>query len=245
MNHAHKPPRKLTLLLNMTYAAAFELAFVMPAIGQLISTPGESAGRTPIKFDREHPPKIGEQYYPPDSVRHHEEGKCVVRMEVGASGDVLAEQLLASTGFPHLDSACVLAFLGGHFLPATLNGKPIASWVNIPTTWSFGSYKRPDNGDFSPIPKVADDYQLESGPEYYPTAALKMKQKGNCVVRTLIDENGASVNVSITKSTGFATLDQACALAIKHAQFVPAKKDGVPIQATMDILLDWKLPDQS
>jgi TonB family protein len=245
MNHAHKLRRKVTLLLSMTYAAVFELAFVMPASGQLISTPSESTGRTPVKFDRGHPPKIGEQYYPPDSIRHHEEGKCVVRMEVGASGDVLAEQLLASTGFPRLDSACVLAFLGGHLLPATLNGKPIASWVNIPTTWSFGSYKRPDNTDFSSIPKIADDYQLESGPEYYPAVALQMKQKGNCVVRTLIDENGISVNVGITKSTGFATLDQACALAIEHAQFTPAKKDGVPIQATTDILLDWKLPDQS
>jgi TonB family protein len=232
-------------ILNVICAGACAWALTTPATGQSASTPSESTGRTTVKLDPEHPPKFGEQYYPTDSTRHHEEGKCVVRMEVSSNGDVLAEQLLVSTGFPNLDSACVLAFLGGHFLPATLNGKSVTSWVNIPTIWSLGSSKRSGNNDFSSTPKIADDYQLESGPEYYPLTALQMKLKGNCIVQTLVDENGAPVNVTLTKSTGFATLDQACILAIKHAQFIPAKKDGHAIQASMDILLDWKLPGQN
>ena len=89
---------------------------------------------------------------------------------------------------------------------------------------------------------IADDYQLETGPEYYPPTALQMKLQGNCIARTLVDESGKAVNVSLTKSTGFATLDQACVLAIRHARFVPAKKDGVAVQATIDLLLDWRLP---
>jgi TonB family protein len=232
------------LILNVICAGACASALTTPAIGQSASAPSESTVRTPVKVDFQHPPKIGEQYYPPDSVRHNEEGKCIVRMEVSSKGDVLAEQLLVWTGFPNLDSACVLAFLGGHLLPATLSGKSVTSWVNIPVIWSLGSSTRPGSKDFSSIPKIADDYQLESGPEYYPPTALLMKLKGNCVVQILVDENGTPVNVTLTKSTGFATLDQACVLALKHAQFIAAKKGGVAIQASMDILLDWKLPGQ-
>jgi TonB family protein len=234
--------KTFAIALNAILALACAFTLNSTATSQTFSKLDESTSRTPVKMDPKRPPKIGEMYYPQDSVRHHEEGKCVVRMEVSADGDVLAEQLLVSTGFPHLDSACVLAFLGGHFLPATLGGKPVATWVNIPTTWHLGSSNIPYNKDFSSTPMIADDYQLETGPEYYPPTALQMKLQGNCIARTLVDESGKAVNVSLTKSTGFATLDQACVLAIRHARFVPAEKDGVAVQATIDLLLDWRLP---
>ena len=123
--------KTFAIALNAILALACAFTLNSTATSQTFSKLDESTSRTPVKMDPKRPPKIGEMYYPQDSVRHHEEGKCVVRMEVSADGDVLAEQLLVSTGFPHLDSACVLAFLGGHFLPATLGGKPVATWVNI------------------------------------------------------------------------------------------------------------------
>ena len=213
-----------------------------PASAQATSMPDESIVRTPVKLDPLRPPKIGEQFYPPDSVRHHEQGKCVVRMEVGSSGDVLAEQLLISTGFPRLDSACVLAFLDGHFIPATLNGKPIVSWINIPTVWKIDSTNFPDYKDFSDTPKVADDYQLEIGAEHFPPAALQKKVQGKCIVRTPITQNGDAVEERLSKSTDNADLDAACIQAVKRARFTPALKDGVPNAAAIDLVLDWKLP---
>ena len=242
MNDCHPRARIAGLMLCIGCASAFSSLVPSPASAQAASVPSESIVRTPVKVDPGRPPKIGEQFYPPDSLRHHEQGKCVVRMEVGGNGDVLAEQLLISTGFPRLDSACVVAFLDGHFIPATLNGKPVVSWINIPTVWKIDSAKFPDYKDFSDTPKVADDYQLEIGADHFPPAALEKKAQGNCIVRTLITQNGVAVEVKLTKSTGNADLDAACIQAIKRARFTPALKDGVPDAAAIDLVLDWKLP---
>jgi TonB family protein len=242
MNDCHPHARIAALVLGLSLSGALSSIASGSASTQTTSVPDESIVRTPVKLDPLRPPKIGEQFYPRDSLRHHEQGKCVVRMEIGGNGDVLAEQLLISTGFPLLDSACVVAFLDGHFIPATLNGKPIVSWINIPTIWKIDSTNFPDHKDFSDTPKVADDYQLEIGADHFPPAALGKKAQGNCIVRTLITQNGIAVEVKLTKSTGNADLDAACIQAINRARFTPALKDGVPNAAAIDLVLDWKLP---
>ncbi len=201
-----------------------------------------TTARTPVRLDSNHPPKIGDRYYPRESKILGEQGVCVVRLEVDADGDVRAEQLLVSSGFGRLDASCVAAFAGGHFLPATVDGKPVASWVNIPTFWTLGSHDRSYNKDFSAIPRIRDDYQLNVGTAYYPSVSREMHQQGDCVVRVAVDEGGNANETSIRKSTGFASLDHACVMAVRGAPFMPARKDGAAVSASTDFLISWKLP---
>jgi TonB family protein len=87
------------------------------------------------KVDPSNPPHIGEAYYPPESKRRGEQGKCKVRVTVTARGRIRDIKLTESTGYPRLDQACVKAFEHGGLLPAMVDGKPIDMTVEIPIVW--------------------------------------------------------------------------------------------------------------
>src|ERR1700722_5814887 len=75
------------------------------------NTPGspQSLVKTPLKIDPAHPPRIGDAYYPPESKRAHEEGKCLVNVTVQADGSTRDVSIAKSSGYPRLDRACLNA----------------------------------------------------------------------------------------------------------------------------------------
>jgi periplasmic protein TonB len=92
---------------------------------------------TSIKMDPRHPLKIGEDYYPDASKRNNEEGKCIVRVKVGADGKILDAAIQQTSGFPRLDEACLKGVRGQRMLPATVEGKPVESEANLPIVWKL------------------------------------------------------------------------------------------------------------
>jgi TonB family protein len=195
-------------------------------------------GRTPVKMDKDHPLRIGEEYYPVESRRFYEEGTCVVRVEVDVDGHIRATQLLSSTGFERLNAACLAAFAEGRLIPAMVDGRPVASWVAIPVVWKL------TGKDFSATPQIRDDYQLKVGANFYPASARERRQEGDCVIHVAVGIDGKPVEASVKKSTGFATLDEACLRAVKEAEFVPARQFGVKFASWTDINISWRLPSQ-
>jgi TonB family protein len=199
-----------------------------------------------IRYDKNRPIQLGENY-PAESRRLHEAGICGVRVEVDTAGDVLATQLISSSGFERLDAACLRDFANGHLLPAAINGTPVTSWASIPVAWNIAgavhTYRAQKfNDEQLPLPIVQRDYELHVGPRFYPDTSRAMHQQGDCSVHVLVNEDGTKTNITITKSTRFATLDQACILAIQHAKFVPAHKNGIAVAAWTDINIIWRLP---
>jgi TonB family protein len=195
-------------------------------------------GRTPAKIDQEHPLRIGEDFYPIESRRLNEEGMCVVRVEVDIDGHIRATQLISSSGFERLDAACLAAFADGRLIPATVDGRPVASWAAIPVKWKLSGR------DFSAIPQIREDYQLKVGPDFYPGSARERHQEGDCVVHVAVGIDGRAIEAALKKSTGFAALDQACLQAVEQAEFVPARQFGVKLAAWADINISWRLPLQ-
>jgi TonB family protein len=96
--------------------------------------------------------------------------------------------------------------------------------------------------DPSVTPHMPDDYQPEIGRSYYPKTSLVMRQEGTCLVHFQVPEGGTPSDISIAKSTGFASLDQACIKAIQDAQFIAAKRDDKYIATWTDILISWRIP---
>ena len=68
--------------------------------------------RTPVRADPSRPFHL-ENDYPPESKLLHEEGVCKVKMTVTADDSVRDIRLTQSTGYPRLDQACLIAFVGG------------------------------------------------------------------------------------------------------------------------------------
>jgi len=99
--------------------------------------PPASHPSTNIKMDPKHPLKIGEDYYPDASRRAGEEGRCIVEVTVAVDGRITAEKIQTSSGFPHLDEACLKGVHGQRVIPATEDGKPVEKTVSIPIVWKL------------------------------------------------------------------------------------------------------------
>lgn len=75
--------------------------------------------------------------YPAMSRRHDEQGTVLLRVFVNADGTAGTVQIKTSSGFPLLDQAAREAVQSWHFQPATLDGKPIAEWYQIPIPFTL------------------------------------------------------------------------------------------------------------
>lgn len=145
---------------------------------------------TPAKLDPKHPLHIGEEYYPIESRKHREEGTCLVRLQVDIDGYIRATQLLTSTGFQRLNDACLSSAIDGRIIPATMGGKPAASWFLLRVNWRLRGL------GFTDIPRIRDDYQLKIGVDDYPPLSRKLHQEGDCVVHVTVEKDGPPSNVT-------------------------------------------------
>lgn len=93
--------------------------------------------RTGASVDPRNPLHIGEEYYPDASKRASEEGACRVQLRVKADGFIGDATIVASSGFPRLDDACLKGVAGQKMLPATENGKPVESVTVIRIRWAL------------------------------------------------------------------------------------------------------------
>jgi len=82
---------------------------------------------------------------------------------------------------------------------------------------------------------------MSSSKPAYPRVARESGWEGTVIVRTLIDTDGIPGQVSIRKSCGHPTLDQAAQDAVKSWIFQPAKDGNIPITKWVDIPINFDL----
>jgi len=86
--------------------------------------------------------------------------------------------------------------------------------VSVPTTWP------------RPI-------SVPNGWERYPAESIRAKEMGEPTITICISATGKVDSVQVTKSSGFARLDQAAVGIGWEARFKPAMKQGEPVPACM------------
>ena len=113
-----------------------------PVGGSTAIAPPEPA-RAPLitaaRLDPRHLITVGRENYPDAEVRAGHEGRCVVSLSVAADGRITDAAIKTGTGFEGLDAACLRAVRGQRMLPATQDGKPVASRAAIPIVWKLDS----------------------------------------------------------------------------------------------------------
>ncbi len=81
-------------------------------------------------------------------------------------------------------------------------------------------------------------------PPSYPVAALRNHEQGTVLLRVEVDRSGQPVNVSIERSSGSRSLDQAARQQVlRHWRFVPAERDGQAVAAVGMVPVQFSLPD--
>ncbi len=75
--------------------------------------------------------------YPSASKRFQESGTVQLRFHIGVDGKVLESEVEKSSGYKRLDEAARLALSKCQFKPATVDGKPEASWSSLRYIWKI------------------------------------------------------------------------------------------------------------
>ena len=95
-----------------------------------------------------------------------------------------------------------------------------------------------DRIDQSPI--VGVQYAHVAKPEY-PWRARRMGWEGTTLLRVLVDQQGHSKSVLISRSSGFDNLDSAAVKAVKGWRFNPARSGAGPVESWVKIPIVFSL----
>ncbi len=79
-------------------------------------------------------------------------------------------------------------------------------------------------------------------PPAYPRLAVQRNYQGTVLLRVLVDTDGTPLEVSIERSSGHSVLDREAARHVQRAwRFLPATRDGQPVQAVGIVPIDFRL----
>lgn len=75
----------------------------------------------------------------------------------------------------------------------------------------------------------------------FPAEARKAKISGTVLLLVEVDENGHPSQVTLRRSSGHATLDDAALRAVRNWRFEPARSEGRPIRARVEVPVRFAL----
>ena len=84
------------------------------------------------------------------------------------------------------------------------------------------------------------DYLNNPAPAY-PASAKHNNVQGKVLVNVLVSASGKAAKVDISRSSGYAILDQAALDAIKQWRFIPASRSGHSVEASVVVPVDFKI----
>jgi TonB family protein len=97
------------------------------------ASPQASALRTASRIDMS---SCAKPAWPPGALRTGQQGKVRLEFDLDAQGSVIDSRIAASSGFPELDIASRSALARCRFVPATEEGKPVASSAKLEYIWT-------------------------------------------------------------------------------------------------------------
>ncbi len=93
------------------------------------------AGDSEAQISERTPPE-----YPLESLRAHEEGEVRLQIALDALGNVEDVRVAGTSHSRNLDRAAMSAVRSWHFRPATHNGQPIGSMIEVPVDFRLDEH---------------------------------------------------------------------------------------------------------
>ncbi len=121
--------------------------------------------------------------------------------------------------------------------PSPAIAAPSAPASQVPPTSA-----EPTSGHFEG-PKLNADYLHNPRPDY-PVQAKRMGWEGRVLLRVEVLASGSVGQVSIAKSSGHDLLDEAALDAVRRWKFVPAKRDGMAVNSSVNVPINFNLKNE-
>lgn len=92
-------------------------------------------------------------------------------------------------------------------------------------------------------PPDASAATLGNAPPKYPLEARRKRQEGVVRLRVVITAEGRVKEISVARSSGFETLDDAALAAVRKWRFRPGEQAGTPVEAVGYLSIPFALRD--
>ena len=77
----------------------------------------------------------------------------------------------------------------------------------------------------------------------YPDLARRRGWEGRVLLRVVVDITGAPSEIAIGRTSGYRLLDESAMAAVQRWRFEPARLAGIPVVATIDVPVAFRLTD--
>jgi protein TonB len=85
-------------------------------------------------------------------------------------------------------------------------------------------------------------YRMTPAPEY-PAAARRLRQEGVVLLAVEVSAEGRPTAVSVARSSGVASLDEAAVRGVRRWRFDPARTAGLPVASRVEVPIRFRLDD--
>jgi protein TonB len=114
--------------------------------------------------------------------------------------------------------------------------------VGIPSASINNDGAPKGNRQDSPVVRTQASYISGARPSY-PRDARQAGWEGAVVIRVLVATDGSASTVAVHASSGYASLDEAAAQAIKQWHFAPACHGATAVESYYDVRVKFRLAD--
>lgn len=90
-------------------------------------------------------------------------------------------------------------------------------------------------------PVIFDAAYLRNPPPDYPMQSRRLEEEGVVKLLVRVSPEGVPMNVELAQSSGFKRLDTAAQEAVRQWHFVPAKRNGQAVSASVIVPLRFRL----
>ncbi len=125
------------------------------------------------------------------------------------------------------------------YKPYLLKGEPVEVETQIHVIYALGA-KHPEKNDAQPEEKAeaaSTPKLIESVDAEYPPEAKAAHQEGLVIVKTKIDASGQPTVLGVE---GPEVFWKSAKVAVERYRFQPAMKDGQPVEATLNVEVNFK-----
>lgn len=114
--------------------------------------------------------------------------------------------------------------------PSKSSEQPTSQGSSTSRAQDQGSYEGPKSAAYLHNPKPA-----------YPAEARRMELEGRVILHVQVLATGHAGHVSVAKSSGHEVLDECALEAVRQWKFIPAKRNGEPVESIVNVPINFDL----